>query len=135
MFIDDRIKSLIGAEFVDGGRGPDGYDCFGLVREVYKRYGIILPDYQIACYDVFNVTKEIENNRPNWVKCSLENAPVPCIAAFRVSAPMVNHVGIYLGDNKFIHTREKAGAVIESLDAPAWRHRLEGLYAYKFNNS
>ena len=125
----DKISSLIGAEFIDGGRGPEGYDCWGLVREIYHRTGIDLPDYKIGCYDIENVTAEMERNRPFWKKEDSKNLPVPCIVAFKVSAPMVNHVGIYIGDGKFIHTREKAGAVIERLDAPAWRHRIEGFYS------
>ena len=129
--LDERIKNLIGMKFEDGGRGPDSYDCWGLVREIYKRYGIELPDYNISCYDNFNVTKEMENNRPFWQKISVDNAPVPCIVAFRVSSPMVNHVGIYLGENKFIHTREKAGAVIEDITSPAWKHRIEGFYSIR----
>ena len=126
----DKISSLIGVPFVDGGRGPEGYDCWGLVREIYHRYGIELPDYDIGCYDVENIISEVERNRPQWLRQEPPDLPVPCIVAFKVSAPMVNHVGIYLGDGKFIHTREKAGAVIERLDAPAWRHRIEGFYSY-----
>lgn len=129
MFQDKKILSLVGTPFIDGGRGAEGYDCWGLVREIYHRYGIELPDYKIACYDIINVTTEIDRNRPLWKKEDSQKLPVPCIVAFKVSAPMVNHVGVYIGDGKFIHTREKAGAVIERLDAPAWRHRIEGYYS------
>ena len=127
--LDKRILPLIGAPFVDGGRGPDKFDCWGLVREIYHRYGIELPDYKIGCYEILSVMNEMERNRPMWKRCEWPDLPVPCVVAFKVSAPMVNHVGVYIGDGKFIHTREKAGAVIERLDAPAWKHRLEGFYS------
>ena len=123
-----KFLALVGSPFADGGRGPDSFDCWGLVREVYRRYGIILPDYDIGCYDILNVTAEMERNRPYWHEHKPPNIPVPSVVAFRVSAPMVNHVGIYIGDGKFLHTREKAGAVIESLNSPVWRHRIEGFF-------
>ena len=128
-YAEKEILSLVGAPFVDGGRGPESFDCWGLVREVYRRCGIDLPEYAgIGCYDVMNVTAEMERNRPFWEECQPPDLPVPSVIALRVSAPMVNHVGIYIGDGKFLHTREKAGAVIEKIDSPIWRHRIEGFY-------
>lgn len=128
MLQDSRFLDLVGAPFKDGGRGPDSYDCWGLVREIYKRYGYNLPDYDIGCYEILKVTEKIENSRAFWKQHRPPNLPVPCLVAFKVSSPMVNHVGVYIGSGKFIHTREKAGAVIERVDAPVWRHRLEGYY-------
>ena len=129
MLCDERILSLVGVPFEDGGRGPDSFDCWGLVREVYHRYGIELPDYDIGCYDILNVMAEMEHNRPLWIEHKPPDLPIPCVAAFRVSATMINHVGIYIGDGRFLHTREKAGAVIESLESPVWRHRIWGFYS------
>ena len=125
---EEKVLSLVGIPFADGGRGPESFDCWGLVREVYRRYGINLPDYNIGCYDILNVTAEMERNRHYWREHKPPEIPVPSVVAFRVSAPMINHVGIYIGDGKFLHTREKAGAVIESLNSPVWRHRIEGFY-------
>lgn len=125
----DDISSLVGTPFKDGGRGPDSFDCWGLVREVYKRCGIDLPEYaEIACYDALRVTAEMASESKRWNKHQPPDLPIPCVATFRVSSPMVNHVGVYIGNGKFLHTREKAGAVIESLDSPIWRHRIEGFY-------
>jgi cell wall-associated NlpC family hydrolase len=41
------INDLIGKPFVMGARGPDAYDCWGLVREVMQRMrpGLALPDW------------------------------------------------------------------------------------------
>lgn len=37
---------LIGIPFINGGRDRNkGFDCYGLVMEVYRRCGIALPEY------------------------------------------------------------------------------------------
>ena len=123
-----RVLDLVGKPFQDGGRGPDAYDCVGLVKEVYKRYGLDFPDYVGCCYDIEKFDSEFKAALPFWVRHDEPDIPVPAIVAIRFNAPVVNHVGVYLGDGKFIHTREKTGVVIELMRSLAWRHRIEGIY-------
>lgn len=125
-----RVTDLIGAPFRDGGRGPDAYDCWGLVREVYKRYGVELPDYQGCCYDFVRFYEGFLEERPRWVRHEPPDIHIPAVAAIRFNAPVVNHVGVYVCDGKFLHTREKTGVVLEDIRSPAWRHRLEGFYSW-----
>jgi hypothetical protein len=40
------------------------------------------------------------------------------------------HVGIYIGDKKFLHARAGQDSVIESLESVAWNRRLEGVYQH-----
>ena len=42
------ITDLVGKPFLHCGRGPDAYDCFGLVLEVLRRVGIAW-DWPLAC--------------------------------------------------------------------------------------
>ena len=128
--INQEILKLVGKPFKNGGRGPDNFDCWGLCREAYKIYGFELPDYQISCYDSKGFNESFNEELSNWIRYErAEEALIPAIITFRVSSRYVNHAGIYIGENKFLHTREKVGAVIERLDAPQWRHRIEGFYA------
>jgi cell wall-associated NlpC family hydrolase len=121
-----RVTDLIGVPFVDGGRGPDGYDCWGLAREVFRREGIELRDYKVCCYDSGAVSTLFLEDLSQWRRC---NPPeVPSIVAIKLNFPAVSHVGVYIGDGKFLHTRDKTGVVIERLDATQWRHRVEGFY-------
>jgi cell wall-associated NlpC family hydrolase len=120
---------LLGVPFVDGRRGPDGYDCWGLVREVFRRYGVELPDYKLCCRDSegFNGLYAAELSR--WTRREAPDIPIPAVVAIRFNHPVfVNHVGVYIGDSKFLHTREKTGVVIERTDAPYWRRIIEGFY-------
>jgi hypothetical protein len=40
------------------------------------------------------------------------------------------HVGVYIGDDKFIHARDGMDSVIESVNSPRWNKRIEGYYKY-----
>ena len=122
------VTDLIGKPFVDGGRGADGYDCLGLVREIYRRAGVDFPDYTGCCYDFEKFYRGFLEERPRWTRHELPDVPVPAVVAIRFNAPMVNHIGVYIGEGKFIHTREKTGAVIELVESPAWKRRIEGYY-------
>ncbi|GMB00240.1 NlpC/P60 family protein [Pelosinus sp. IPA-1] len=122
------IDKLIGKPFVNGGRGPDSYDCWGLVCEVFKMYGIELPDYKISCEDVSLIDGEINEQRNRWCRCEGE-PPVPALVVMRFNqAVFCNHTGVYIGDGRFIHTAEKMGVHIDHIDSPAWRRKIEGLY-------
>jgi cell wall-associated NlpC family hydrolase len=123
------VTDLIGKPFIDGGRGPEGYDCWGLCLEVFKRHGIELPDYKIYCYDSAGFFTLFQGALPQWARC--DPPEIPSVVTVRLNFPVVNHVGVYIGEGKFLHTRDKTGVVIERLDAPQWRYRTEGFYIPK----
>ena len=41
------LRELIGKPYVEGGRGPGNYDCWGIVKEVARRAGLELPDIEV----------------------------------------------------------------------------------------
>lgn len=123
------LTDLIGKPFVDGGRGPDNYDCWGLCVEIFKRHGFKLKEYNLCCNDFVNFDIEYNAENPNWIKQSYPDVQVPSIVAIRFNPSYVSHVGVYIGDDKFMHTREKTGVVIERL-AP-WMRRIDGFYKQK----
>ncbi|MDR1977214.1 MAG: C40 family peptidase [Synergistaceae bacterium] len=126
------LTGLIGKPFIDGGRGPDGYDCWGLVCEVFRRGGIELRDYRdfnLSCYDSEGFCGLFEKESLRWTRHEPPDIPVPAVVTIRFNHPIfVNHVGVYVGGGKFLHTREKTGVCIERLDSPCWRHKIEGFY-------
>lgn len=121
---DDLITT---GRFIDGGRGPFDFDCWGLVREIYSRYGIELPDYTIPCEDASRIGAEIDNNRACWIRCQGE-PPTPALVVIRYGSEWCNHTGVYIGNGRFIHIREKAGVNIDRVNAIGWRKKIEGFY-------
>jgi murein DD-endopeptidase len=107
-------ESRIGAPYRYGGAGPDAFDCSGLVTYAYQRIGISVP--RTAAQQFAAAT------------------PVPRDALqpgdlvfFRLSGRTVGHVGIYAGDDRFVHAPQSGGEVrIASLDDEWYRRRYAG---------
>jgi cell wall-associated NlpC family hydrolase len=128
-------EDLIGIPFVNHGRDRrTGFDCYGLVMEVYRRFGIELPEFTADWddEDKINSIVQREAGSSSWQRVE-QPLPVPCLVALRMGTPpgIVNHTGVYLGNGKFIHTRAKIGACISRIDSPAWRGVIEGFYVYR----
>ena len=125
---------LIGIPFINGGRDRNkGFDCYGLVMEVYRRCGIALPEYTADWDDEEKINSIVQREAGTtaWhrVKAPL---PVPCLVALRMGTPpgIVNHTGVYIGHGKFIHTRAKIGVCVSRIYSPAWRGVIDGFYEY-----
>lgn len=118
------VTSLIGVPFKYGGRGPDSFDCYGLVKHLLERDGVVLPDY-VSPHRGPEIAALMHGNIHLWSRCELKPG---CVLAFRLPAHW--HCAYYLGDDQFIHTWEQSGGVcIERLGT--WKRLLMGCYEYR----
>jgi cell wall-associated NlpC family hydrolase len=90
----DRIASLaqtlIGSPYRFGGADPAGFDCSGLVFFVHHELGISVP--RTAAEQSFAATPVDP--------ADLEPGDV---LFFRDSGPQATHVGVYIGEHRFVH--------------------------------
>lgn len=120
-----EVEDLVGIPFVDGGRGAAGYDCWGLAMEIFRRRGIELPDYPVSAMAVDAIAGELAANEHSWIK--LPEAEVGCLVVLRFACGnWANHVGVYIGEGKFIHAYIKTGVCIDRLSR--WKSRIAGFY-------
>lgn len=123
-----NFDALIGVPFAYGGRGPDTYDCYGLLRELYKRDGIDIPDYTSPT-DAGRITALMGCQLHLW---ELAECCVGAAVLMRVLDRSGNtnmHVGYVIDENRMIHTWESSGGVvIEPLEV--WKRRIKGFYRY-----
>tara|TARA_R110000851_G_C13102760_1_gene569243 strand:- start:26943 stop:27311 length:369 start_codon:yes stop_codon:yes gene_type:complete len=119
----DNIADLIGTPFEFGGRGPNAYDCYGLIMKLLKDDGIDIPDYVCpTTYGKRAALMAIEISK--WEQ--IEESPGAMVF---IKAGRMFHVGYVLKHGKFIHCWEKSGGVvIERLDV--WRDKISGFYKY-----
>ena len=97
-----------------GGSSFLGIDCSGFVQKVYGLLDVMLPR---TAREQFSHGEVIEK----------ENLSAGDLVFFRTYAKYPSHVGIYLGNNEFIHASSKDRRVkIDSLDAPYYYKRFLG---------
>ncbi len=123
----DIYADLIGKEFKFCGRGPEQYDCLGLMYELHNRLGIELP-HQASIIDKQLRSAAMESGKELFDK--LEQPISACLIAFRVGG-ILAHIGMYIGEGKFIHIERKKRVCIEKLNSLVWSKRIEGYYKFK----
>ncbi|MEJ2455276.1 MAG: C40 family peptidase [Candidatus Thiodiazotropha sp.] len=97
-----------------GGLTPDGFDCSGLVYYVYQRSGIGIPR---------TARDQLRKARP----VPLRKLAPGDLLFFRERSEKASHVGLYVGEGRFIHASTSQQAVtLSRLDNPYWKKQLIG---------
>ena len=109
-------KRMLGVKYRYGGTSPNrGFDCSGLVQYSHKAAGINLPR---TTSQQFKAAKRISRR---YLKAG------DLVFFKTVVSRAVSHVGIYLGNNKFIHAPSSGKRVkISSMKDRYWRKRFTG---------
>ncbi len=112
----ETATALLGTPYKFGGTTPDGFDCTGYVAYVFRKtIGLSLPRTSL---------EQIQSGEP----LSSRHLQPGDLVYFRIDRKKVDlHLGIYLGDGRFIHAPSSGGAVnVQSLGIEYWRSRFLG---------
>lgn len=107
--------NFLGTPYVWGGTSTSGFDCSGFTQYVYAQMGYSIK--RTAQQQLNNNGYEVTNLQPGDLvffsnSCSTSN---------------VTHVGIYIGDNQFIHAANSgSGVKITSLSEDYYAYRYVG---------
>ena len=130
------LSDLVGIKFSDDGESPEsGFDCYGLVIYVYREfYNIEIPSYKhnkIEPLDSKKIERQIVRayNSGNWIK--IDEPEEPNLVTIKNHPVFVNHIGVYIGDGKFIHALKKVGVIISSINDRFWKPKIVGFYRWK----
>lgn len=108
--------SFVGKPYVYGSSNPDvGFDCSGLVQYVLLQSGVKkLPRSSLEMY---------EHSSP----IEVDNLVVGDLLFFRTSNSQINHVGIYVGEGRFIHAPSSGNFVrLDKLEQSYWQKAFAG---------
>ena len=111
-----RALSLVGTPYRYGGNTPDsGFDCSGLVNYVFR-----------DMLDLGLPRSSRELARVQGPKLSRERLASGDLVFFG-SGREVTHVGIYVGEGRFVHAPSSGGTVrLDRLDGPYWQDHYTG---------
>lgn len=111
-----NAMQLIGVPYTWGGNTVEtGLDCSGFVKLVYERVlGLTLPR---SSREQARATQEVSES---------EMRPGDLVF-FNTRRAQYSHVGIYIGDNQFIHSPSRGSKVrIENMTGSYWAKRFDG---------
>ena len=111
-----NAMGFLGVPYKRGGNSAEtGFDCSGFVRAMYEQtVGLLLPrraDQQAAATQVID-KKELQPGD---------------LVFFNTMRRNFSHVGIYVGDGKFIHSPRSGSEVrVEDMGVAYWKRRFNG---------
>lgn len=115
-------QQQLGVKYRYGGKNPDqGFDCSGLVLYSYQQaLGVKLPR-----------TAKEQAKAAGYKGKNSDDLVIGDLVVFN----NFKHIGIYLGNNQFIHAPDKNGKVrIENLQKSYWQNNYDGGYSYFVEN-
>ncbi|HKW36625.1 MAG TPA: C40 family peptidase [Burkholderiales bacterium] len=111
-----QALATAGVPYRRGGESPEtGFDCSGLVAHVYREaFGVELPHNALA---QSRIGKHV----------TLGGLEAGDLVFYNTERRPYSHVGIYLGDHRFIHAPKPGAAVrIEDMRTAYWSRRFDG---------
>ncbi|HEX7153908.1 MAG TPA: C40 family peptidase [Thermoanaerobaculia bacterium] len=107
--------SCVGIRYRFAGEGERGFDCAGLVRRTFAFIGIRLPR---------TTTEQFRSGR-GIDKCELKAGDL--VFFENTYRPGISHVGIYIGDGRFVHAASTPKRVrVDRLDSDYYVKRYAG---------
>jgi peptidoglycan endopeptidase LytE len=106
-------KKVIGTPYKWGGTTPSGFDCSGFIGYTFKQAGKTLP----------RTTAQIYKEGTSVSKSNLQKGDLVYFQTYKKGP---SHMGIYLGNNEFIHSSSSKGVSITSMDNSYWKNRYIG---------
>ena len=110
----ETALGLRGTRYVRGGTSRGGFDCSGFTRYIFAKYGVSLPHNSAA-----------QSNRGRQV--NRECLKPGDLVFFQTNRRCISHVGIYIGDGRFVHAASRGrGVTVDSLNSSYYSSRYRG---------
>ncbi|WP_330949244.1 C40 family peptidase [Virgibacillus sp. MG-45] len=109
----NAAENLIGAPYLWAGSSPEGFDCSGFIYYAYKDAGMGINRLSTDGY----------YNRSFYVNKPQIGDLVFFSGTYRAG---ISHMGIYVGNNEFIHSGTSTGVTKSNLNSNYWKKHFDG---------
>ena len=108
----EYAKQYLGYPYVYATAGPNTFDCSGFTSYVYKHFG-------------YNISRSSSAQVNDGVNVEKQNLQLGDIIIFNAKGKKtIGHVGIYIGNNQFIHASSSTtGVIISDLSSANYPER------------
>lgn len=103
------INQWYGVPYLMGGTTKLGVDCSAFVQELYNNV------YKIPMVRTASQQFSVCTRIPKW-----ENLKEGDLVFFKIKSKHISHVGVYLGNGKFVHASSSSGVMISDLTDRYW---------------
>ena len=112
-----EVDKWLGVPYKYGGQSKKGVDCSGLIVEIYK---------EVYGEKLYRTTHEIYEK--NCDKIKSKDLKEGDLVFFKTSkkGTRINHVGLYLKNDKFVHSSTQRGVIISELKEPYYKKAFVG---------
>lgn len=104
-------KAQLGVPYQWGGTTTAGFDCSGFVQYVFAEHAISIPR---TVSEIWNQTQAVDQRS------------IGDLVFFETYKTGPSHLGIYLGNDQFIHAGESNGVTVSALSEEYWQSRYLG---------
>lgn len=129
----DWVYKYIGLKYKDASWGPEYYDCWGLMALVYRdEFGIDIVEDITLYSSRMGKIERYEKYKSRWLR--VDEPEIGDGILFLIGGK-VPHCGIYIGNNRMLHSIEGVMSCIQRINDTKWKSRFEGYYTYRKRNS
>lgn len=129
----------VGLPFAEGGRGPDAFDCWGLVAAVLRQecWIEVEPFAEIPTFDSEGVEARVkaEIARTDWLPVFRKDVRPFDVAVMWVErhgkGRTLSHLGIVVAPNRLLHIEKETRAVCARFSSPTIAWRLDSFYRHR----
>lgn len=121
----ETARNFLGVKYIWAANGPLAFDCSGFTKYVFNTVGISLPRYS---GHQANIGKKIKFSQ-------MQKGDLVFFDTTKKFRKKVNHVGIFIGDNKFIHASSAKKKVVITSFSKKKFYKNKFLYARRVVNT
>ncbi|WP_054025879.1 C40 family peptidase [Bacillus sp. FJAT-28004] len=107
------VNDLIGTPYKSGGTSSNGFDCSGFTSYVFEKMGI----------DITRTSGSQAKEGTKVAKADLIPGDLVFFDTIGGNNSAISHVGIYIGDGKFVHSSSSRGVVTDKLNSEYYEGR------------